>query len=138
MGSEEAGGVAAFALFNLIFFVIWGGLMAAGITFLVLHIVALVDVAKMQGWQFVPPGEPVKSSWLLGLALAFVIPFGGIVTTIMWWRQVRAPKRMGQLAGRPFWMSDPSIQPPPPGWGPPPGVPAPPPPEQGRPQGPGA
>jgi len=132
-------GLAAFAVAQLFFFLLWAALMVLSIGSLVLHIVALVDVAKMQWWQFVPPGEPVKSSWLLGLGLGFVIPFGGIVTTVLWWRQVRNPKRAGLLAERPFWMSSsapptypyqvpggpPGMPPPGPGpWGPPPGPPA--------------
>ena len=134
--SGDAGFAALAVLFQMFFFLLWMALVVVAAGQLVMHIVAIIDVAKMQWWQFVPPGEPVKSSWLLGLGISFVIPFGGLITTIMWWRQVRTPKRAGQLAERPFWMSSsapgtypyqlpggPPGMPPPPGpgpWGPPP------------------
>src|SRR5688572_29730971 len=107
MGSEEAG-FAAFALFNLLFVVLWLVMMAASVALLVCFVLTVVEVARTPPWQFEWPGEPVKTSWLLGLAIGTVIPFGSLVTTIVAWRQVRGAKRAGQLAGRPFWMAGPA------------------------------
>jgi hypothetical protein len=120
MSGEDAG-LAGLFILQAILWLVWLALMAGALAIFVMHIVALVDVSKMQGWQFVWPGEPVKSSWLLGLALGFVIPLGSLVTTILWWQKVRAPRRQGLPADRPFWMSAPLPPPgpppmPPPGW----------------------
>jgi hypothetical protein len=96
-------------------------------------IAALVSIARTPAEAFGPWWDNTRQLWLTGIAISFLIPFGHIITGIMWFSGGREPLRRGLgYAGRPFWAGPPKPPPmmAPPGWpgyGPPPG-PAPPPP----------
>jgi hypothetical protein len=123
--------VAAGVAFLIIFFAILVGLVLLP---LIIHIWAIIDISQTPDPMFGPPWDNTKQAWLIGLAVAFMIPGGHIVAPIIWWTQVRGPKQRGEALGRPFWANAP--RPPPPGLGMPanypmggygPGVPAQPP-----------
>jgi len=82
---------------------------------LIVHIWALVDISGTRDDVFGPPWDNTKQDWMLGLAIAFLIPMGHLIAPILWWTQVRGPKLRGEPPGRPFWASAP--RPPPPGLG---------------------
>ena len=80
------------------FLVFWLAMMALNIAIYVFYVWSLVDIAKTPPELFEWPGERVKSQWLAGIGIAFIIPFGYFVTPFMWWAQVRKPRRQGRLA----------------------------------------
>lgn len=96
------------------FFVVWFlfvlllVLVPVGLT-----IYALVDVSRTPDPAFGPPWANGKNAWTLGLALAFVVPFGTIVGPVLWWTQGRAALRAGRPVPRPFWSPAPAVPPPP-------------------------
>jgi hypothetical protein len=90
-----------FGTFMLVFF---GILMLLVVVPLVIHIWAMVDVSQGRNEEFGPPWDNSKQAWLMGLAIGFFVPFGHIVAPILWWVQVRGPRKRGEQAGRPFWM----------------------------------
>jgi len=102
------------------FLVFWLAMMALNIAIIVFYVWSLVDIAKTPPELFEWPGERVKSQWLAGIGIAFIIPFGYFVTPFMWWAQVRKPRRQGRLATKPFWAPTvtPQVgyQPHPPAW----------------------
>jgi hypothetical protein len=105
----------AFGLFVGVFALVWLGAVAG----FILGIVALISVAKTPTDVFGPWWDNTKQMWLIGIAVGFVVPFGTLVTGIMWFSAGRAPLRAGQgYAGRPFWSGPPKPPPamPPPGW----------------------
>jgi len=87
---------------------------------LVVHIWAIVDVSNARDEVFGPPWDNSKQAWLTGLAVAFMIPFGHLVAPILWWTQVRGPRKRGAPVGRPFWMTGPPVVGPPGAYGRPP------------------
>jgi hypothetical protein len=72
-------------------------------------IYALIDVNRAPDAAFGPPWDNGKSAWTLGLALAFVVPFGTIVGPILWWSQGRSALRERRQVPRPFWSPRPSV-----------------------------
>jgi hypothetical protein len=105
----------AFGLFFGFFMAIW----LVGFGALVLAIAALISVAKTPTEFFGPWWDNTKQTWIIGIAVSFVIPFGTLIAGIMWFNSGRAPLRAGHgVAGRPFWAGPPKPPPamPPPGW----------------------
>jgi hypothetical protein len=115
------------ALFGVIA-VIW--LLALGS--LIVGVAAIISVASTPTEAFGPWWDNTRQTWLIGIVVSFLIPFGHLITGIMWFTSGREPLRKGLgYAGRPFWAgpSRPPPMGPPPGWGyPPPGPPPPAPP----------
>jgi hypothetical protein len=74
---------------------------------------SLIDVARAPDAAFGPPWDNGKNAWTLGLALAFVVPFGTIVGPIVWWTQGRPALRSGRPVPRPFWSPRPTAPHPP-------------------------
>lgn len=109
--------IPALSVFFVAFALAWLTLMGG----VVLAIAALVSVAGTPTEAFGPWWDNTRALWLIGIAVGFVVPFGTLITGIMWFNSGRAPLRAGQgFAGRPFWAGPP--KPPPPGW---PGYPPP-------------
>jgi hypothetical protein len=92
-------------------------------------IAAIINVATTPVEAFGPWWDNLRQSWLIGIVVSFLVPFGHLVTGIMWFTSGRQPLRDGRgYVGRPFWAGPPR---PPPGWSgypPPPYQPPPPPP----------
>jgi hypothetical protein len=105
---------AAFSLF----FVFFALISLAGIAGLVLGVSALISVAGTPTEAFGPWWDNTRQLWLIGIAVAFVVPFGTLIAGIMWFSSGRAPLRAGHgFAGRPFWAGPPKPPPvAPPGW----------------------
>ena len=103
-------------------FALFGIVVIAVLVGPVFTVVSLVEVSRTPEPAFGPPWDNGKNAWTLGLALAFVIPFGVFVGPILWWTQGHAALRQGQQVPRPFWSPRPSYpypypypqQPPPP------------------------
>jgi hypothetical protein len=107
--------VPAFGLFFGFIMAIW----LVGFGALILAIAALISVAKTPTEFFGPWWDNTKQTWIIGIAVSFVIPFGTLIAGIMWFNSGRAPLRAGQgVAGRPFWAGPPKPPPAmaPPGW----------------------
>jgi hypothetical protein len=105
----------AFGLVFVVFAVLW--LAAIGGFFL--GIAALISVARMPQEAFGPWWDNTRQTWLVGIAIGFVIPCGTLIAGIMWFSSGKAPLRAGQpYAGRPFWAGPPKPPPlpTPPGW----------------------
>jgi hypothetical protein len=119
--------VGGFGIFFVIILLLWLAALAS----FALGVAALVSVSKLPAEAFGPWWDNTKQTWLVGIAVSFFIPFGHLITGIMWFTSGRDPLRTGGIAGRPFWAGVPRPQPPlpPPGWPtqPPPGWPTPPP-----------
>lgn len=113
----NAGGVLLFGLF----LVVWLTLMLAAIGGMVVGISALVSISRLPPEAFGPWWDNTKTPWLLGVAVSFVIPFGLLVTGVLWFRSGRRTLVRTGVVGRPFWMGPPRPPPPPwpTGWGPP-------------------
>jgi hypothetical protein len=101
-------------------------------------IAALVSIARLPTEAFGPWWDNTRTTWIIGIVISFILPFGPLVTGIMWFANGAVPLRHGQpQAGRPFWagpvkpyppyMPPPGYQPPygqpPLGYPPPPGFP---------------
>jgi hypothetical protein len=122
----EAGGFGIFAVF--LFLIPLLALSSIG-----LGVAALVSISRTPIEAFGPWWDNTRQTWLVGVAVSFVIPLGNVIAGIVWFSSGRAPLRNGQgYVARPFWSGPPKPPPPPgwvpppPGWGPPP-PPAPPP-----------
>jgi hypothetical protein len=106
-------------------FVIIGVVWLVGIASFVLGIAALISVARHPSEAFGPWWDNTRSTWLIGIAVSFVLPFGTLVTGIAWFKNGAMPlrRRIGP-AGRPFWSGPAKPYPPygAPGY-PPPGYP---------------
>jgi hypothetical protein len=98
------------AMFGLgAFVVIWiAFVMTVAVLPMAFTIFALIDVSRAPDAAFGPPWDNGKSAWLLGLALAFVVPCGTVVGPVLWFTQGRKPLREGRPVPRPFW-SRPSV-----------------------------
>ena len=87
---------------------------------LILGIAALISVARMPTEAFGPWWDNTRQTWLIGIAVGFVIPFGTLIAGIMWFTSGRAPLREGSRLRRPAVLgraaqAGPPL-PPPPGW----------------------
>lgn len=98
------------------FMVVWLAFMLLGLGGFVLGVVALIDVARTPIERFGPWWDNTRQAWLVGIAVAFVLPFGPIITGLMWFTGGRRGLRTTGVAGRPFWGGAP--KPPPPPWRP--------------------
>jgi hypothetical protein len=111
---------AGFGLFMLF----WLGFFAVSVGGLIVGIVALIDVAQTPVDRFGPWWDNTRQTWIIGIAVSFVVPAGSLIAGILWFSGGRRGVRAAGVAGRPFWAGPPK---PPPAWGPtPPGWPAPP------------
>ena len=108
------------------FFVVIGIIWLVGIASFVLGIAALISVARQPLEAFGPWWDNTRSSWLIGIAVSFVLPFGTLVTGIAWFRSGAVPLRRRQgPAVRPFWAGPAKPYPPYPPYAPPAGYPPP-------------
>jgi hypothetical protein len=112
------------------FFVLWLVLVLVGFGGFVVGVIALINVATTPVERFGPWWDNTRQVWILGLAVAFVVPLGPLVAGISWFTTGRRGLHHGGVAGRPFWAGAPKPPPPaPPAWGAPaPGAWPPPPP----------
>jgi hypothetical protein len=109
------------------FFVVWMMfVMVFALLPIAFTIYSLVDISRAPDAAFGPPWDNGKNAWTLGLAVAFVVPFGTIVGPVLWFTQGRKALREGRPVPRPFWSPRPSApypyqgQPPAPQYGQPP------------------
>ena len=78
---------------------------------MVFWLIALIEVARAPEPAFGPPWDNSKNAWLVGMAVASIIPAGMIVAPILWWSQGRTPLRTGASVPRPFWAGRPAYPP---------------------------
>jgi hypothetical protein len=112
-----------------VFLVLWLTIAAVGLGGFIVGIVALIDVAQTPVERFGPWWDNTRQTWILGIALSFLLPVGPLVAGILWFSGGRRGLRTVGVAGRPFWAGAPKPPPPwgatPPGWAPPPAGPGP-------------
>lgn len=97
-----------------VFVVIWLMFAAVGFGGFVLGVIALIDVARTPLERFGPWWDNTRQAWLIGIAVSFALPFGPIISGLMWFLGGRSGLRTHGVAGRPFWGGAP--KPPPPQW----------------------
>jgi len=107
--------------FTAVFIAIWLALIVIGFGGLAVGVAALIDVARTPTERFGPWWDNTRQAWLIGIAVSFVVPFGPIISGIVWFTGGRSGLRTTGVAGRPFWGGAPKPPPPPwpPYWGPP-------------------
>lgn len=115
---------ASFGVFGALFF-FWLLLMIVAVGSLGVGIAALIDVAGTPIERFGPWWDNTRQAWIVGLAVAFLIPAGPLIGGILWFSGGKRELRTRGVAGRPFWSSAPRPAPPygpqPPYGKPPPG-----------------
>jgi hypothetical protein len=122
------------AAFPIVFFIFFGAMWVFIFATYAVGIAALISVARKPAEAFGPWWDNTKQIWVIGLAIAFFVPFGSIVAGIHWFKSGKGPLNAGApQAGRPFWSGSPKPPPyppygyPPPPYGPPPPFSPPPP-----------
>jgi hypothetical protein len=118
----SAGIFGVFALF-------WFAALVFGLGGYILGIVAIVSVAQAPVEAFGPWWDNTRQTWIIGIAVSFLLPFGPFVTGLMWFTTGKRGLHYGPFYGRPFWAGAPRPAPPPPYWQP---APPPPPPSYHR------
>jgi hypothetical protein len=113
-----------------LFLLVWGVFMVGSIGGLVVGIAALISAAQLPSEAFGPWWDNLKTPWLLGIAVSYLIPFGTLITGVYWFRTGKGGQRETGFVGRPFWSGPPKPQPPNPPYppypmAPPPAPPAP-------------
>jgi hypothetical protein len=113
-----AGGVGA----GVVFFLFFGFIFLTVVGGLVIGLAAIISVATTPAEAFGPWWDNTKQTWILGVVLGYLIPFGTIVGGIAWFTGGRRGLSRNGVAGRPFWAGPPKPGPiaGPPGYGPPP------------------
>ena len=85
---------AGFGLFMLF----WLGFFAVSLGGLIVGIVALIDVAQTPVDRFGPWWDNTRQTWIIGIAVSFVVPAGPLIAGILWFsggrRGVRLPIRI--------------------------------------------
>ncbi len=109
-------------------FVVWAVVMAASIGGTICAIAALVSISRMHPDAFGPWWDNTKTTWTVGLAVSFLVPFGAVVVGIYWFWKGKEPLPATGMVARPFWAGPPKPMPmyppvgyPPAGAYPPPG-----------------
>jgi hypothetical protein len=97
-------GGALFGAFALIWLLLLGSYLLA--------LAAIISVATTPAEAFGPWWDNTRQTWLIGIVVSFLIPFGHIITAIMWFTTGRRPLHYGQYVGRPFWAGPPRPEPP--------------------------
>jgi hypothetical protein len=107
---------------GVVFFLFFGFVMLTILGGLAIGVAAIISVATTPSERFGPWWDNTKQTWILGLVLGYLIPFGTIVGGIAWFTGGRRGLSTSGSAGRPFWAGPPKPAPiaPPPGYGPPP------------------
>jgi hypothetical protein len=114
VGGAGIGVVAFFLFFGLAMLVTVGGL--------VVGVAAIISIATTPSERFGPWWDNTKQTWILGLVIGYLVPFGTIVGGIAWFTGGRRGLGSTGTAGRPFWAGPHKPAPigPPSGYGPPP------------------
>jgi hypothetical protein len=102
-----------------VFLLVWLVLAMVGFGGFIVGVVALIDVAQTPVERFGPWWDNSRQTWIIGIAVSFVLPVGPLVAGILWLGGGRRGLRASGVAGRPFWAGPPK---PPPAWGPTPPV----------------
>ena len=108
-------------------FVVWAIVMTASIGGMICAIAALVSISQMHADAFGPWWDNTKTTWMVGLAVSFLVPFGAVVVGVYWFWKGKEPLPTTGMVARPFWagppkpmpMYPPAGFPPPGGYGPP-------------------
>ena len=97
--------VGAFFAFFVVMWVLCLAMYGVGIA-------ALISIARSPGEAFGPWWDNTKQSWILGVVVGFLLPFGTVVTGIAWFTSGKGPRRRGYPTyGRPFWNATPKPMP---------------------------
>jgi hypothetical protein len=107
-----------------LFFAVWVVFFLASVGGVICAVAALVSISRMDAGAFGPWWDNTKTTWLVGIAVSFAIPFGSLVTGLYWFSKGRATLPTSGVALRPFWAGPPK---PMPQWPPAGGYPPPPP-----------
>lgn len=95
-----------------VFFVFWLLLMVVGLGSLAIGVAALINVSTTPIEAFGPWWDNTRQTWIVGIAVSFVVPLGPLIAGIMWFTSGRRSLRDHGIAGRPFWAGAPRPQPP--------------------------
>jgi hypothetical protein len=95
-----------------VFFVFWLMLVLIGLGSLAIGIAAIINVSSTPIEAFGPWWDNTRQTWILGIAVSFVVPFGPLIAGIIWFTSGRRSLRDHGIAGRPFWAGAPRPQPP--------------------------
>jgi hypothetical protein len=98
-------------------FVVWAIVMAASIGGMICAIAALVSISQLHADAFGPWWDNTKTTWMVGLAVSFLVPFGAVVAGVYWFWKGKEPLSATGMVARPFWAGPPKPMPvwPPPG-----------------------
>ena len=99
-----------------VFLLFWLTLVILGFAGFLVGVIALIDVAQSPVERFGPWWDNTRQVWIIGIAVSFALPFGPLITGILWFTGGRRGLRSVGVAGRPFWAGAPKPGPP---WGPP-------------------
>jgi hypothetical protein len=104
------------------FFFVFAFIALASVGGLLVGVIAIINIASTPAERFGPWWDNTKQTWIIGLAIGYVVPFGTIIGGIAWFTGGRRGLTTTGTAGRPFWAGVPKPAPigPPPGYGPPP------------------
>jgi hypothetical protein len=95
-------------VFPIFFVAVFACIWVVAIATVGVGVAALISLARQPATAFGPWWDNTKSSWLIGVAVSFVVPFGSLITGISWFRSGKAPLNKGSgMAGRPFWIGPP-------------------------------
>ena len=109
-------------IFSIFFGLVWLGFMLLAFGGVAIAIAAIVSAARLPDEAFGPWWDNTKTTWLIGIAVGFVLPCGALVSGVYWFATGRRSLSRTGVVARPFWAGPP--KPPPPVFAPP----APPPP----------
>ena len=93
---------------------IWLAFIVFGLGGYIVGIAALISVAQSPVEAFGPWWDNTRQTWIIGIAVSFLLPFGPIISGLMWFTTGKHGLRYGPFYGRPFWAGAPRPAPPPP------------------------
>lgn len=95
------------------FLLVWSLLMIGSFGGMICAVAALISISRTDVDAFGPWWDNIKTPWLLGVAVGFVVPFGALIAGVYWFWKGRAPLATTGLVARPFWVGPPKPAP----WG---------------------
>ena len=116
MNDSPSGGPAE-AAFGIGFFLVWAFVMLLGFGGMALAIGAIVSASKLPAEAFGPWWDNLKTTWIVGIAVGFLLPCGAVAAGGYWFFSGRPAYQRTGVVGRPFWAGPPK---PPPVYYPPP------------------
>ena len=104
-------------LFTIVFVLGYVAFLVLAFGGLLLALAAIVSASRLPAEAFGPWWDNTKTTWLLGIAVGFVVPCGALVAGVYWFASGKRSITRTGVASRPFWAGPP--KPPPPMYPPP-------------------